>query len=372
MDSAQAHEIFDNLMVHDDVEVDEYLNTTRPNIVFIILESFGAKVVEPLGGVKDVTPNLNRLIDEGVLFEKMYANSFRTDRGIVSVLGGFPAQPSMSILKDPKKTQTLNSIPRTLIENGYNASFLYGGDLSFAQMKLFLVTQKITDLTTDTDFPITDRLTKWGVPDAIAFKKLADGIKNKKQEPNLDMFLTLSSHEPFDVPTRKFDDPYLNSVAYTDSCLGVFIDELKLSPQWKNTLVVLVPDHDMRYPETIDYSAPERHDIFMLWLGGAVKEPRRIDKICSQVDIAPTLLSQLKIKSDKFTFGKDISNPTTKPFAFYSFPDGFGMVSDKGSVVYDNSAKKVTLKVGDPIVTDSLELQGKAFLQCLFEDIEKR
>lgn len=373
MDDDDARTIFNNLMVHSDTaSIEQYLNTDRPNIVFIVLESFGRKIVEPLGGEKGVAPNLNKLIEEGILFENMYANSFRTDRGIVSVIGGYPAQPSMSILKYVQKVQTLNSIPKTLIENGYNASFLYGGDLDFAQMKLFLVTQKITDLTDDKNFPLNQRLTKWGVPDDITFNKFADDVLNEKKEPFIKMFLTLSSHEPFDVPTRKFDHPYLNSVAYTDSCLGIFIDKLKQSPRWENTLVVLVPDHDMRYPDNIDYSSPERHDIFMLWLGGAVKEPKKIDKICSQIDIAPTLLSQMKIKTNDFKFGKDIFNPTYKPFAFYAFPDGFGMITEEGKVVFDNSAKKITLQEGNKSVTDSLEIQGKAFLQCLFDDIRNK
>ena len=371
MDNAVAHKIFDNLMSYNKQDsVPVLLTTDRPNIVFIILESFGAGILEPLGGEKGVAPNLNKLTEEGIFFRNMYANSFRTDRGIVSVLGGYPAQPNMSILKYTNKVHTLNSIPKSLVDNGYNASFLYGGDLNFAQMELFVVTQKVTNIIDDDDFPMEMKMTKWGVPDAFTFDRLAGDIASQKEEPFVKMFLTLSSHEPFDVPANKFSNPYLNSVAYTDSCLGVFIDRMKQSPQWDNSLIVLVPDHDMRYPRNISHYAPERHDIFMLWLGGAVANPVVIDDYCMQVDIASTLLNQLNIDTNEFTFSKNILNPSVEDFAFYTFSNGFGILTENGTVVYDCNSKKVIVEEGNG--TDSLLLKGKAFLQCLYDDIHQR
>jgi phosphoglycerol transferase MdoB-like AlkP superfamily enzyme len=371
MDDEVAHAISADLMACNEQDsVPHLLNTSRPNIVFIIMESFGAKILEPLGGIKDVAPNLNKLTGEGVFFRRMYANSFRTDRGIVSVLGGYPAQPNMSILKYAKKVQSLGGIPKSLIENGYKGSFLYGGDLNFAQMELFVVTQKITAITDDADFPMDKRLTKWGVPDAFTFEKFAKDIENERHEPFVKLFLTLSSHEPFDVPTCKFNEPYLNSVAYTDSCLGIFIDKIKHSPLWDNSLIVLVPDHDMRFPKTIDHFAPERHDIFMLWLGGAVKKPVVIDNLCTQADIAATLLGQLGIPASQFTFSRNILNPSSKEFAFYTFPNGFGMISPAGKVAFDCDGNNPVFSEGE--ATDSLVVEGKALLQCLYDDIQAR
>lgn len=371
MEQNEAERIFNNLMTHDkDIHTPRLLNSERPNIVFILLESFGRAVVEPLGGAKNVTPNLNKLIDEGVLFSNMYANSFRTDRGIVSVLGAYPAQPTMSILKYPSKVETLNSIPKSLFENGYNTSFTYGGDIHFAGMSTFFLSQKVANLTKDTDFPLQDRLSKWGAPDHIVLPRFGKEILEEKKEPFFKGMLTLSSHEPFDVPFHKFEDPYLNSVAYTDSCLGLFIDALKKSPKWKNTLLIMVPDHDMRYPSTIEHFAENRHDIFMLWAGGAIAKPVKIESICSQTDIAATLLNQLGISQSEFTFSRNILNQTYKPFAFYTFPDGFGMLSPSGNVIYDVAGKTILKKSGNS--TDSLLMEGKAYLQFLYSDIAKR
>jgi phosphoglycerol transferase MdoB-like AlkP superfamily enzyme len=159
-------------------------------------------------------------------------------------------------------------------------------------------------------------------------------------------------------------------VAYTDSCLNLFIDKIKQSKLWDNSLIVLVPDHDMRFPKTIDHFSPERHDIFMLWLGGAIKEPVVIDKLCTQADIASTLLSQLNLPYDEFAFSRNILNPSVKEFAFYTFPNGFGMIAKKGKIVFDCDSNKPLLSEGE--ATDSLLIKGKAFLQCLYDDIQAR
>ncbi len=371
MDKEEADRIVEQMLNRQNLSdsIPQFLNTSRPNIIFIILESFGAAVMEPLGGIPDVTPHLNQLSEEGIFFRKMYAGSFRTDRGVVCALSGYPAQPTMSIIKYPSKSQSLKSIPSMLKNEGYNTSFLYGGDLNFAYIKSYLVTQGIINITQDTDFPVGERLSKWGAPDHITFERLFSDVK-KEKSPFFKAFLTLSSHEPFEVPFHKFEDPYLNSVAYTDSCIGRFVEQLKQLPEWENTLIVMVPDHDMKYPENIRYDEPERHDIFSLWVGGAVKQPEKIDKICSQIDIAATLLSQLKINYLEMPFSKDILNQATREYAFYDFPNGFGMITQEGFVVYDCDTKKISMKEGTN--ADSLLLEGKAYLQYLYEDIGKR
>ncbi len=343
------------------------LNTDKPNIVIIILESFGKKVLEN----KEVTPELNHLADEGILFNNMYANSFRTDRGLVSILSAYPAQPTMSIIKYPEKAQHLESLPATLCESGYKkASFLYGGDVNFANIKTYLVSSGIVDITKDSDFPVTELLNKWGAPDHVAFNRFLKNIVHEKSEPYLKIFLTLSSHEPFDVPSHKFQDPYLNSIAYTDSCLGVFIDSLKQSKAWEDMLLVLIPDHDMKYPDHIQAFEPDRFDIFSIWTGGAVGKPMKTDLLCSQTDLAATLLGQLKIDHSKFIFSKDLFQPSYQPHAFYDFPDGFGLITNQGKVVFDCSSNTILIKEGAS--ADSLLMQGKAYLQYLYDDIQKK
>lgn len=371
MDDEVATEVFEKAflpLASPRDSIPSLLKTDRPNVVFILLESFGSAVSALLGGEEGATPHLDSLAAEGALFNRMYANSFRTDRGIVSALAGYPAQPTMSLIKYPKKSERLQSIMSALKAVGYRTSFLYGGDVDFASIKSFFVNQKVTDITRDTDFPVSELLNKWGAPDHITFERLLQQIQEDKGDsPYMKTFLTLSSHEPFDVPYAHFEHPYVNSVAYTDSCLGDFVDKLRQLPQWDNTLLVLVPDHAMKYPEAVDYFAPERHGIFMIWAGGAVKKPAVVPSICSQADIAATLLGQLNIPAGDFIFSRNVLDPAYKELAFYSFPNGFGVISPQGYVVYDCNSGNVLSRQGEN--TDELVVDGKAYLQKLYDDI---
>ena len=178
-----------------------------------------------------------------------------------------------------------------------------------------------------------DYNSKWGVHDHVLFSKLRDSMKSVK-EPFLNVVLTLSSHEPFDVPM----DPvfagndnmtrYRNSLFYADKCLGEFLDWAKGTSWWKNTLIVLVADHCGRVSEDMPVYAKELFKIPMLLLGGAVEEKGvSISKTGSQVDIPLTLLNQLGIESN-FPFAKDLLSEKSNSFAFYVYNEGFGFITD--------------------------------------------
>lgn len=350
------------------------LNTSRPNILIIIMESFSANAIEALGGEAGVTPNLNRLSQEGVLFTNLYANSFRTDRGLVSILNGYLAQPTTSIMKYPAKSQTLPSIAKSLDSAGYQADMLYGGDINFTNMQSYFYSSGYSRITADKDFPLSSRLSKWGANDDITFTHLYEEISKRpidSKQPWLSTFLTLSSHEPFKVPFHHLEHPYLNSVAFTDSCIGSFIDKLKELPVWKNTLVVLVADHGFRYPDSLNDYEPRRFHIPMLWLGGAIAEPRRITTFANQTDLAATLMRQLGLPAQPFVFSKDILDPKAPHYAFYTFQNGFGMIDSTGVSVYDNESNRLLLE--EPQAgSDSRIEKGKALLQTLYDDLGSR
>lgn len=353
------------------------LNTSRPNILIILMESFSANAVGAvgaIGGDSTITPNLNRLSREGVLFTNMYANSFRTDRGIVSVLNGYLAQPTTSIMKYPAKSQTLPSIAKSLADEGYMADMLYGGDINFTNMQSYFFGSGYSRITADRDFPLTKRLSKWGANDDVTFRHLYEEIKNRdSQTPWLSTFLTLSSHEPFEVPYHRLEGMglYPNSVAFTDSCIGDFIGKLKELPVWKNMLVIFVSDHGYPYPKEVVNHEPRRYHIPMLWIGGAVKEPVVIDKFANQTDLAATLLEQLGIGHDTFTFSRDILSPDYPEYAFYTYSNGFGFIDSTGISVYDNEGKKPLIET--PREGSDLRLRkGKALLQTLYDDLGAR
>jgi len=350
------------------------LNTSRPNILLILLESFSANAIESLGGTPDITPNLNRLSQEGVLFTQCYASSFRTDRGLVAALSGYPGQPTTSIMKIPAKSRTLPSIARSLDSAGYRSDVLYGGDINFTNMKGYFLSTGYSAVTSDTDFPIHQRLSKWGAQDDVTFRYLYGELSARQQDdaPWMTTFLTLSTHEPFEVPYKRFEHPYLNTLAYADSCIGSFIDSLKCTSIWNDLLVVFVSDHGFRYPETLlDYS-PERFHIPMLWIGGAIESPRRIDTIFSQTDLPAMLLGQMELPHDSYRFSRDILNGEYRhPFAFYTFNNGFSIIDDSGCSVYDNTGGRVIYQSPEEGSERRIEY-GKAILQTLYDDLGNR
>ena len=352
--------------------IPELLTTKNPNIILILMESFSANAIEVLGGEAGVTPNINRLSKEGILFSNMYANSFRTDRGIVAVLNGYLAQPTTSIMKYPAKSQTLPSIAKSLQKKGYTSDMLYGGDINFTNMQSYFFSSGYSKVTADMDFPLKSRLSKWGANDDITFAHLYQSMTdNSRKEPFFSTFLTLSSHEPFEVPYNRLKDPYLNSVAFTDSCLGDFIDKLKKLPLWNNTLIVLVSDHGFRYPASVKEHDPKRYHIPMLWLGGAIKEPRVIANYGNQTDLAATLLYQLDLPHKEFTFSNNMVDSLQPAYAFYSYNNGFGFIDTTGVSVYDcESEKPLIIK---PEAGNEIRLNnGKALLQTLYDDLGSR
>lgn len=352
--------------------IPELLTTKNPNIILILMESFSANAIEVLGGEAGVTPNINRLSKEGILFSNMYANSFRTDRGIVAVLNGYLAQPTTSIMKYPAKSQTLPSIAKSLQKKGYTSDMLYGGDINFTNMQSYFFSSGYSKVTADRDFPLKSRLSKWGANDDITFAHLYQSMTdNSRKEPFFSTFLTLSSHEPFEVPYNRLKDPYLNSVAFTDSCLGDFIDKLKKLPLWNNTLIVLVSDHGFRYPASVKEHDPKRYHIPMLWLGGAIKEPRVIANYGNQTDLAATLLYQLDLPHKEFTFSNNMVDSLQPAYAFYSYNNGFGFIDTTGVSVYDcESEKPLIIK---PEAGNEIRLNnGKALLQTLYDDLGSR
>jgi phosphoglycerol transferase MdoB-like AlkP superfamily enzyme len=373
-DLSAAQDIVDSLTVKKGV-TQKVLNTTRPDIIIIVLESFSGYLIGPLGGDSLVTPNINRYSMEGILFSEFYASGTRTDKAIPAILDGYPAQPAQSIIKEPKKSQSLPSLVRILIENGYYSSFWYGGEINFANFNSFVIGSGFHDIITKSNFAPVNYNSKWGVHDHILFQTLKDSMKVVK-EPFIKVVLTLSSHEPFDVPMdpvfKGSDDmsKYKNSVYYTDKTLGSFFDWAKSTDWWKNTLIILVADHCARIYSDMPNYKPNVFRIPMLWIGGALSERDiRITKLGSQVDIPTTLLNQLGI-SGPFPFGKDLLSDQSKSFAFYTYNEGFGFLTDSSSVGFDLKSRMPMLSEGkDP---ESAEKKGKAFLQVLFNDYLKR
>lgn len=377
MKDKEADKIFATMTSTSDENTYPLLNEATfkkgtPDILIVIMESFASDIMPSMGSYKDVAVCLDSIAQQSILFTRFYANSFRTDRGMVSILSGYPAQPTTSIMRYPRKTSQLPSIARNLAKyKNYKTTYYYGGDADFCNMRSYLVSQGYQHIISDANFPIEDKLSKWGVPDHILAARMMKDIKAQQNEkrPMLRILQTSSSHEPFEVPYHRLKDKRLNAFAYTDSVMGAIVREYRKLPRWKNTLIVFVPDHVGGYKENLNDHDRSRYQIPLILAGGVISRPMKVGIIGSQHDIAATLLGQLGVEHREFTFSKNMMSDATPKFAFFAVNDAFGIVSEENSLIYDNRAKRIVYDKGEK----GFNLKrGQAYLQKLYDDLAKK
>ncbi len=341
---------------HDGTLADTLLSTQRPDILLIVWEGAGSAMTGP----DSVAPNLHRWQRKGVYFSNCYANSFRTDRGLVAVVNGWPALPTTSLMKKADMGRKLPSLARTLRDNGYSTAFYYGGDVDFTNMRGHLYESGFSTVCGQEHYPASLPRGSWGVHDGAFLRALPTSAPS----PWFTALLTLSSHEPWDVPMHRLADERRNAFAYTDSCIGHLLDSLSLTPAWRNMLVVIVADHGI----PVDLPASSRHlatRIPVVWTGGAVRQPREVDVLMNQSDLAATLLAQLGMDISGFTFSRNVLAPSyTAPFAVNAYKNGFYYIDTTGVTSFDC----LSLSEADgayPHDTERLH-RAKAHLQLLY------
>ena len=344
----------------------------KTNLIVIVWESFTSKAVGQSWNGIEISPGFNRLIKEGVYFDHIYASGDRTDKGIVAVLSGYPAQPVTSIVKIPRKATSLPNLASVYHKLGYRTSFTYGGELEFANMKAYLMGSGFDRFTSKDDFSGRDQNSKWGAHDHVVKDSLQHQLSTI-QEPFFSTWLTLSSHEPYEtpnpgvIPGNKDVDQFLNSIHYTDSCVYSFVQYCKQQDWWNNTLLVIVADHGHRLP----YTGKKVNDfkIPLLFLGGALREQGRvINSVGSQVDIASTILHATGRQADasQFHWSRNLFGLPETGWAYFCFNNGFGYVNPGGYMIYDNVGNQVIEQAGK--LTQEDIRKGKALQQMTMED----
>ena len=352
------------------------LTTNRPNILVIIWESASARAFGSLGGRPGVTPRTDSLARQGLLFRRFYAAGDRTDKGVAAILSGFPGLPRGSIMMVPTKTAALPFLNADLGAAGYQSSFYYGGELEFASLRAYVVNAGYQRVIGKDGFPADTWITKWGAHDGAVAERLL-GDLDRETAPFFSVWLTLSSHEPFETPDpprikgSDWQRLYYNSLAYTDAVIGRFIDRARTKPWWSRTLVVIVADHGRRV-SPLETAPPRDADamfrIPMLWLGGALAvTDTGSDRVGSQTDISPTLLGALGIAPRRpYRYGTSLIDPSPSPFAYYGFDNGFGIVTPTGSLVYDQRSARIQSSHGS--YTDYDVRLGRALSQVTYQD----
>lgn len=355
------------------------VNNNRPNILLIMLESFSADIIEPLGGMRGITPGFTELSKEGLLFTNFYASGFRTEQGLAALISGFPSQPQTTIIRQFGKFDRLPGLGKSLDSAGYKSLYYTGGDIHFANTISYLHAMGFDKLTGDKDFEYKRR-TGWAAYDEEMFRFVNKDM-NGTTQPFFTVVVTSTSHEPFDADVEKivqskagdWCNDYLNTVHYTDQCLKEFILSVKNQSWYANTLVAIVADHGHACPSHAELNSEKKHHIPFLLLGGALKDELRgktFTRVCSQVDFPATVLGMLGLKHEHYYWSRNVFNPYELGFAFYSFDDGFGWIDDRQQLIFDNRTKQVILKNDSLTETENAMYlqQGKAYLQLLMDE----
>jgi phosphoglycerol transferase MdoB-like AlkP superfamily enzyme len=350
------------------------LNCTKPNIVVVMIESFTADLINALGGDKQTAPQLEKIIQEGLLFSNIFSSGERTDQAFVSVLSGFPAQPERSIMRFPDKTRKLPSLPDELSKVGYTTSFYYGGELGFSNLNSYLINCRFGSIVGIDAFERNQLNSKWGAHDAFVLARQLHDL-NTMKEPFFSFLMTLTSHEPYETPIPTpftGSDPaskFRGSAWYTDKSIGEWFEKAKQQPWFNHTLFVFVADHGHILPKNRSYYDISVRHIPLLLAGGALKEEYRnqkIDGIGNQHDLAATVLSQLRISTEKFVWSSNLLNPRRTHFAYLCMDDAVGWVSDSCTFVYQLQHRNFLSRM--PAACSADTLTAKSYVQKLMRD----
>lgn len=360
MPQEEADALLGDVLTPDQGLADSLLRVERPNVLLIIWEGGGTGMV----GNDRVGPNLQRIIKESVCFSNCQAGNYRTDRGLVAVLSGWMGLPTATLMKRPDLCRNLPSLASSLKSHGYHTSMTFGGDIDYTNMRMYFMETGFTTVKGGETFPSELYSSAWGVPDE---RVLTESLI-PAERPFFSTVLTLSSHEPWDVDYHRLPDPRENAFAYTDSCLGAFVDKLKATPLWDSLLVVIVPDHGACFGDAHSTADPRVAHIPLVWTGGAIRSPRTIDCLMSQSDLAATLLAQMGVDISDFVLSRNVMSPSYEQrcqFALHVFKNGCNLITPSGVSTYDCVDRSLTVSA------DSLlpSAEAQTFIEALLQHV---
>ena len=376
MASDEAARLFALPRSKDAQRIRAIVKDRHPNILLVLLESWTADVIEPLGGDSGVTPAFTKLAQDGLLFTNFYSTGFRTEQGLCALISGFPAQPKTTIMRNYGKFDKLPSLVGQLHDAGYASTYWYAGNTEFANTRAYLEAMGFDRIHDEQDF-LGQAGTEWGAFDKALFDLHLERA-NSEQQPFFHVVMTSTSHEPFNAPVEQVfkgagePDRYRNTVHYTDACLGAFLQAARTQPWYANTLVVVVSDHGHYLPHYRDAFSDARHRVPFLITGGALREELRgtaIATYASHVDVPAMLLHQLGADAGEFTWSRDPLDPSVPHHVLWTFNEGFGIADSTQSLAFDLVGDRI-IELRDRADTadqQRLLLQGRADIQVLLD-----
>lgn len=306
----------------------------RKNIVMITVESLSADFLAAYGNEDGITPNLDTLIEKSLVFDNLYAAGNRSVRGLEALTLCIPPSAGESLIKRPDNAG-LFSTGTVLRENGYTTSFIYGGDSYFDNMRAYFSGNGF-EIIDKYCYPKEDITFSniWGTCDEDSYRVALKEFDKKAESgtPFHAIIFTISNHRPYTFPEGKITyDGEMKSrsaaVKYTDFAIGQFLAEASRKPWFSNTVFVIVADHCASSAGKTSIPVDKYHIPAIVYSPGFI-QPRRVEKLCSQIDLMPTIFSLLHFSYDSKFYGRDILAPDYNQRAFMATYQDLGYYSD--------------------------------------------
>lgn len=310
------------------------------NVVLVVMESLGWSYIGEMGGDQRLTPNLDRLIREGVFMDQCYAVGRRTTAGFSGIVCGYPDLPGESVTTRPEAAGRFLTLGSVLAERDYQTMFIYGGDPIYDHRQAFLRSNGYERIITQDEFDAGVFHNHLGWSDEDLYNRADQAFRDAGDRPFFATLLTLSFHRPYTIPAGRIDpvapddrhaDKY-DSIRYSDWALGRFMRKARDSDYFDNTIFVFVADHmgdfNVAPIEPNDYRIP-----FLIYAPGILGEGgRRVSTVCSQTDVAPTIMALLGGRYTHSFFGSDVlSRPRQDGFAVFQDSSTYiGFIDHRG------------------------------------------
>ena len=311
------------------------------NLVIFLQESMGYQFVEVVGGEKGITPNLNKLSKEGILFSNLYSNGTRSVRGIAGITSGNFSVPGNGVVKRNKAQHDFFTFSSLLKPYGYKTSFIYGGESRFDNMKEWFLGNGFDEIIDQSKFKNPSYVGTWGVSDGDLVNKANEKFKKlyKNKQKFASLMFSTSNHSPFDFPEEKIDlikgvdkKSVKNAVKYADFAIGQFIEQAKKEEYYKDTIFVIVADHNVRvYGNEI--VPVNMFQIPGLILGKDIK-PMKYKNISTQADLLATAIDLIGLDLEYPIMGNSIFSDKKQNISLMQFYDAYALrVDNKISIV---------------------------------------
>lgn len=375
-DPASARKATDRLLCPGASTGERFLTTTRPNIVMVVLESWAAEVISHSGKQQGTTPHFDALIRNGLYFDRFYAASGTSEVGNGALFGGYPALPRISLSMSPEKSRKLPSINQVLKKEGYHASYLFGGDLSYGNLGGYFLDHGFDEVEDESTFPPVNARGKLNIYDTDLLERFKVKIGSTR-EPFFHVAFTGSTHSPYDIPLE-WRDHYtgneagiLNTIRFADHAIGAFMAACEREPWYANTLFIFVADHGRTTPSNPYITTPAFFHIPLLFVGPVVDERYRgqvNSRIGSQSDLAATLLHQLDLPTNTFPWSRDLMDPHCPEYAMYLSSLGYGWIDREGDFFYEMVLDRYEANTFPEILRDAKLQQCRDYLRSLWEE----